>query len=254
MTRCEDNLMRIKLLPLFVLLTLVLAACGNSQSQKSSSTQGVVKSSVCQSALAMASGPLVSTSSREAASWHMDMGPHMRMTPYQPIMPADITRIKAIVQNAHICFDKHQDYHLALHDGYQIFAPNIPQDVYHFANVQSFVEAQTTFDLAHPSALLYQKVTNGYHFVGVMYSAPANTAAEQLNQRIPISIAPWHLHVNFCLPAGDNEQTLFSANSLFGLAGTISTQAQCAKVGGTFYASMYGWMVHIPLFGSVGIG
>jgi len=56
------------------------------------------------------------------------------------------------------------------------------------------------------------------------------------------------------LPAGDTEQTLFNANSLFGLTGTITTQAQCSKLGGTFYASMFGWMVHIPLFGSVSTG
>jgi len=184
----------------------------------------------------------------------MNMGPHMKMTPYQPITTSDVTRMNAIVKNAHVCFDKYQDYHLALQDGYQIFAPNISQDIYHFANVQSFVEAQTTFDLAHPSALLYKKVADGYQFVGVMYSAPANVTTEQLNQRIPLSIVPWHLHVNFCLPAGDTKQTLFNANSLFGLTGTITTQAQCSKVGGTFYPSMYGWMVHIPLFGSVGAG
>ncbi len=130
----------------------------------------------------------------------------------------------------------------------------MPQDIYHFANVQSFVEAQTTFDLAHPSALLYAKSGDGYKFAGVMYSAPADASEGQLNARIPLSVAPWHLHVNFCLPAGNAGQTLFDANSLFGLTGTITTRAQCMKVGGTFYASMYGWMVHIPLFGSVGIG
>jgi hypothetical protein len=246
--------MRIKLLPPCMLLMLVLAACGSNQSQQRSSTQAVAKAPVCQSNLHVVAGTTASTSSQVAASRHMNMGPHMQMTPYQPITTSDITRMKAIVQNAHVCFDKYQDYHLALQDGYQIFAGDIPQDIYHFANVQSFVEAQTTFDLAHPSALLYQKVTDGYKFVGVMYSAPANVTAEQLNQRIPISIAPWHLHVNFCLPAGDTEQTLFNANSLFGLTGTITTRAQCSKVGGTFYSSMYGWMVHIPLFGSVGIG
>jgi len=246
--------MRIKLLPPFILLMLILAACGSNQSQKLSSTKAVVKAPACQSTLPMALGSIVNTSSQVTASRHMNMGPHMKMTPYQLITTSDITRMKAIVQNAHACFDKYQDYRLALQDGYQIFAPTIPQDIYHFANVQSFAEAQTTFDLAHPSALLYQKVAGGYKFVGVMYSAPANVSAEQLNQRIPISIAPWHLHVNFCVPAGDTEQTLFQANSLFGLSGTISTQAQCLKVGGTFYSSMYGWMVHIPLFGSVGVG
>ena len=233
---------------------LVLAACGSNPSQKQSSTQAMVKAPVCQSTLPMVSGTTASASPQVTASRHMNMGPHMKMTPYLPVSVADIAHVKAIVQNAHVCFDKYQDYHVALQDGYRIFAPTIPQDIYHFANVQSFAEAQTSFDLAHPSALLYNKVGDGYQFVGVMYSAPAYVSAEQLNQRIPLSIAPWHLHVNFCLPAGDTEQTLFNANSLFGLAGTISNQAQCSKVGGTFYSSMYGWMVHIPLFGSVGIG
>jgi len=245
--------MRIKLLPLLLLLILVLAACGSNQSQNQSSSQAVTKAPICQSSIPIASSTTASASSQQADPRHMNMGPHMKMTPYQPITSADIARMNAIVQNAHVCFDKYKDYHLALQDGYQIFTPNVPQDIYHFANVQSFVEAQTTFDLAHPSALLYKKVGDGYQFAGVMYSAPANVTAEQLNQRIPLSIAPWHLHVNFCLPAGDREQTLFDANSLFGLAGTITTQAQCAKVGGTFYSSMYGWMVHIPLFGSVSV-
>ena len=246
--------MRIKLLPLLLFLILVLAACGSNQSQNQSSSQAVTKVPICQSSIPIASSTTASASSQQADPRHMNMGPHMKMTPYQPITSADIARMNAIVQNAHVCFDKYKDYHLALQDGFQIFTPNVPQDIYHFANVQSFVEAQTTFDLAHPSALLYTKVGDGYQFAGVMYSAPANVTTEQLNQRIPLSIAPWHLHVNFCLPAGDREQTLFDANSLFGLAGTITTQAQCAKVGGTFYSSMYGWMVHIPLFGSVGAG
>ncbi len=237
--------MRIKLLTLLILLILVLATCGSNPSQNQSSTQAEVKAPVCQSALPMGSGTTASTSSQVTASRHMNMGPHMKMTPYQPITVSDIIYMNAIVQNAHVCFDKYQDYHLALQDGYQIFAPNILQDIYHFANVQSFAEAQTTFDLAHPPALLYNKVADGYQFVGVMYSAPANVTAEQFNQRIPLSIASWHLHVNFCLPAGDTEQALFNANSLFGLTGTISTQAHCSKVGSTFYSSMYaGWDIY----------
>jgi len=253
-TRREGIAMRTKLLAPFILLILLLGACGSNQGQKQSAMQAVIKAPVCQSTLPMESNTTLNTSSQVATSRHMNMGPHMKMTPYQPISPSDITRMQAIVQNAHVCFDRYQDYRLALQDGYQIFAPTIPQDIYHFVNIQSFAEAQTTFDLAHPSALLYDKVAGGYQFVGVMYSAPTNMTEAQLNLRIPISVAPWHLHVNFCLPAGDTEQTLFKANSLFGLTGTISTSAQCSRVGGTFYSSMYGWMVHIPLFGSVGIG
>jgi hypothetical protein len=165
-------------------------------------------------------------------------------------MAADIVRIKAIVQNAHVCFDRYKDYHLALQDGYQIFAPEVVQDVYHFASIENFQNAQNTFDLTHPSALLYKKAVDGYQLVGVMYSAPAGATEDQLNARIPLSVEPWHLHVNICLPSGDTSKSLFDANSLFGLTGSLTTQAQCNKVGGTFYPQMFGWMVHIPLFGS----
>jgi hypothetical protein len=245
--------MRIRFLPVLLLLILVLAACGSNQSQNQTSSHVVAKAPICQSTISIASSTTASTSSQSVAPRHMNMGPHMQMTSFRPATSADMARMKAIMQNAHVCFDKYKDYHLALQDGYQIFAPNVPQDIYHFASVQNFSQAQTTFDLAHPSALLYRKVGDGYQFAGVMYSAPASTTEDQLNQRIPLSIAPWHLHVNFCLPAGDTEQTLFHANSLFGLTGTITTQAQCSKLGGTFYSSMYGWMVHIPLFGSVSV-
>lgn len=60
------------------------------------------------------------------------------------------------------------------------------QDIYHFASVQNFQEAQTTFDLAHPSALLYRAVGKDYQLAGVMYSAPANATEDQLNQDIPV--------------------------------------------------------------------
>jgi hypothetical protein len=246
--------MRTKLLPMLLLLILALAACGSNQSQNQTSSQAVAKAATCQSSIPPGSSSASNATSQLVAPRHMDMGPHMKMTSYRPVAQADMARIEAIVQNAHACFDRYKDYHLALQNGYQIFAPNVPQDIYHFASVQNFSEAQTTFDLAHPSALLYKKVSDGYQFVGVMYSAPANATEDQLHARIPLSVAPWHLHVNICLPAGDAGQTLFNANSLFGLTGTITTQAQCSKVGGTFYASMYGWMVHIPLFGSVGVG
>ncbi len=242
--------MRTNPLPIFLFLMLGIAACGSNQSQNQVSSQQAVKAPICQSTIPMASGTTASASS-QPANRHMNMGPHMKMTSYRPVTSSDMARMNAIVQNAHVCFDRYKDYHLALHDGYQIFAPDVPQDIYHFASAQNFSEAQMTFDLAHPSALLYKKVGDGYRFVGMMYSAPASATEDQLNQRIPLSIAPWHLHVNFCLPAGDTGQTLFHANSLFGLTGTITTHAQCSKLGGTFYSSMYGWMVHIPLFGSV---
>ncbi len=118
----------------------------------------------------------------------------------------------------------------------------MPQDIYHFANVQSFVEAQTTFDLAHPSALLYAKSGDGYKFAGVMYSAPADASEGQLNARIPLSVAPWHLHVNFCLPAGDAGQTLFDANSLFGLPDWYDYDASAVHEGRRHFLCIDVWL------------
>src|SRR5438270_915033 len=255
--------MRSKLLPV-VLLVLFLAACGSqgpavqkpaASSSRSSSTPAL-SSSVCTSstwtapAISDENGANTPGSTAGLVPPHMDMGPHMKMTGFRAPTRTDYNRAMVIMQVAGLCLAKYKDYHLALHDGYQIFAPDVPQDIYHFASVQNFQQAQTTLDLAHPSALLYRPVGKGYELVGVMYSAPANATEEQLNQEIPLSVAPWHLHVNICLPAGDDGRALFPDNSLFGLTGTITTQAQCAKVGGTFYLQMFGWMVHIPLFGN----
>jgi hypothetical protein len=57
----------------------------------------------------------------------------MRMTTIRLATSAEIQRANAIIQNAQICFDKYKDYRVALQDGYQIFAPNVLQDIYHFA-------------------------------------------------------------------------------------------------------------------------
>ena len=41
-----------------------------------------------------------------------------------------------------------------------------------------------------------------------MYTAPYEVIEEELNRRVPLSIARWHLHTNLCLPPdaeGDDE-------------------------------------------------
>ncbi len=145
-----------KLSPFLLILLFVLAACGSNAGQTTTISQAIVKAPTCQSTVSVSvANPSATISS---APRHMDMGPHMKMTSYRPVTAGDVARVEAIAQNAHVCFDKYKDYHLALRDGFQIFTPDVAQDIYHFANVRNFSEAQTTFDLAHPSALLYNKV------------------------------------------------------------------------------------------------
>lgn len=242
--------MRTKLFPL-LLLVFALVGCG-AQTQAAQPAQPTPSQLCASSTWAVPLPPHVPAGAATVATGtavRMKMGPHMKMTAYRKPTAAEVQRAQAIEHMVTTCMAKYKDYRLALRDGYQIFTPDVSQDVYHFASVQSFETAQTTFDPTHPTALLYKKVSSGYQFVGVMFSAPANLTEDQLNQLFPLGVAPWHLHVNICLPAGDSGRTLFPANSPFGLDGWITTRAVCTKVGGTFVPQVFGWMVHIDAFG-----
>ena len=73
--------------------------------------------------------------------------------------------------------------------------PDIPQPEYHFTSYKNgFLEA-FTFDPARPTSLLYKKTSAGYELVGAMYTMPKRASEDQLNVRVPLSIASWHLHI-----------------------------------------------------------
>jgi hypothetical protein len=252
--------MRSKLL-LTVLLLFVLVACGSqsptaqkphpsSARSSSGSLASVCTSSTWAPTLSHEDGANTSRSTASVVPPPMKMGPHMKMTGFRAATQADYNRAMGIMEVAKLCLAKYKDYHLALRDGYQIFTPDVPQDIYHFASVQNFFAAQSRFDPRHPSALLYRPVGSGYQLVGVMFSAPANFSEDQLNQLFPLGIAPWHLHTNICLPQGDMDRALFPAGSQFGLEGSITTEAACTKASGTFFPQMFGWMVHIYPWGN----
>ena len=86
---------------------------------------------------------------------------------------------------------KYKDYHVALNEGYKIFLPNVAQPEYHFTNYgHGFLEA-FAFDPGRPTSLLYKKTTDGYELVGAMYTMPKRANEEQLNDRVPLSVATW---------------------------------------------------------------
>ena len=120
----------------------------------------------------------------------------MRMTSARPASAADQQRANEIVQKLRAGIEKYKDYHVALDEGYKIFLPNIPQPEYHFTNyANGFLEA-FTFDPARPTSLLYKKTATGYELVGAMYTMPKRATEEELNERVPLSMATWHLHTN----------------------------------------------------------
>ena len=179
---------------------------------------------------------------------HMGMGPHMKMTELRQAKPGDAARAQQIVDTARKVAEKYQDYHVALSEGFRIFLPNVPQSMYHFTNMNWAREARVSFNPDHPTSLLYEKHGDGYKLIGVMYTAPKNFTEEDLDARIPLSIAQWHEHVNLCVtPAGERAKML-EPHSQFGLRGSISTQAACDAAGGTFHPVVFNWMVHVYPF------
>jgi len=179
----------------------------------------------------------------DMAHMHHGDAPHMHMTAARPQTAADVERANEIVKELRAGIEKYRDYHVALNDGYKIFAPKVPQPEYHFTNyTNGFLEA-FTFDPARPTSLLYKKTVDGYELVGAMYTMPKRASEEQLNQRVPLSIATWHLHTNLCLPPLRQMKT--ADWTKFGLQGSITTQEACDAAGGRFHPVVLGWMVHV---------
>ena len=88
----------------------------------------------------------------------------------------------------------------------------------------------------------------GYKLVGVMYTAPYRASEEELNRRVPLSIARWHLHTNLCLPPAGGKADVLGTSAKFGLQGSIITAQACGEAGGTFLPHIFGWMVHVYPF------
>lgn len=181
---------------------------------------------------------------RDMTPGHQDAhSAHMTMTAMREQTPEDVERAKQIVAQLRAGIEKYRDYHVALNDGFRIFLPNVPQPEYHFTSYRNgFLEA-FTFDPARPTSLLYRKTGGGYELVGAMYTMPKRASEEQLNERVPLSVAMWHLHTNLCMPP--RAQLRNADWNKFGLKGSISTQDACNAAGGRFRPSIFGWMVHV---------
>jgi hypothetical protein len=179
---------------------------------------------------------------------HMDMGPHMKMTALRETQPGDEEKADKVAEAARKVAEKYRDYKVALADGYKIFLPRVPQKQYHFTNYYYGFEAAMRFDPDHPTSLLFEKHGDDYKLIGVMYTAPKNSTEDQLNARIPLSIAQWHAHINMCIPPDDRKSELWGPHPKFGLAGSISTRQECEAEGGRFMPQIFGWMVHVYPF------
>jgi hypothetical protein len=177
---------------------------------------------------------------------HQHMGPHMKMSAKRPSTPEDWAKADEVVTELREGIEKYKDYKVALADGFEPFLPNLPQPMYHFTSARNGFLESFTFDASRPTSLLYKKTASGYELIGAMYTMPVRATEEELNERIPLSIAQWHLHTNLCMPkVGQVQHADFTK---FGLMGSITTKASCDANGGRFYPILFGWMVHVYPF------
>ena len=196
--------------------------------------------------------PEAAKSANEAMSkldMNMNRNPHMFMTELQPKSSDDDRRAEEILDILRRSISKYKDYKVALSDGYQIFLPKLPQQQYHFTNYHYAFTAAFLFNPAHPTSLLYRKTTDGYELLGAMFTAPKNATEQQLNERVPLSIARWHEHVNLCMPPKGTPVSQVDWKQ-FGLGGSIATQQRCAQAAGRWIPQIFGWMVHVYPFES----
>lgn len=174
------------------------------------------------------------------------MHDHMCLTPLRPRQPGDEERARAIVSEVRAAVEKYRDYRKALADGFQIANPGVVQPQYHFNNAANVRLADTQFDPARPSSLLYYRTpTQHYVLEGVMYTDSTSATEDELNGRIPLSIARWHLHTNFCAAPADKVKQYHGDHPKFGMFGSIHTETACKAEGGTFMPVLFSWMTHV---------
>jgi hypothetical protein len=181
------------------------------------------------------------------------VGGHIEMTRLRPLQPGDSARAAQVVAALRTGLEKYKDVKVAEANGFKPFAPNAKaQAVIHYTNTMSSLREAFFFRPADPSSLLYQRQANGtMKLVGAMYHMPESASLGQLDKRIPLSVARWHLHTNLCVPQRAAPQRWLEERSgkpLFGPESPIVTRKECDLVGGRFYSHLFGWMVHVMPF------
>lgn len=182
-----------------------------------------------------------------------NMMKHMELTPTRPPTRDDSVRATRVVAELKQGIAKYQDTAAAVAAGFKMFLPDLKtQKVFHFTNYgQAFKEA-FRFNPAEPTSLLYERRSDGkLHLVGAMYTLGKNASLDRLNDRVPLSIARWHKHVNWCLPKkGDQARWSEQKNGkpLFGPESPVATKAECDAIKGDFHPNVFGWMLHANVF------
>ena len=184
---------------------------------------------------------------------------HLELSPARRGTRDDSLRASRVVSRLRLALEKYGDTTAAVADGYRMFAPQIKQQrVFHFTSYRHAFMEGFRFDPEKPASLLYTKDASGrFKLIGAMYTAPKRMSVDKLDERVPLSIARWHKHVKWCVPRRGQASRWFETREgkpIFGPESPIDTKAACDEVGGLFFASPLGWMVHANVFAGDDLG
>jgi hypothetical protein len=194
-------------------------------------------------AVAMSGGPEIEHDMHMGDMRNMSL--HMAFTDLRPANDGDQARAAVLVTDLQHALAKYQDYHVAEADGFKPFHPEFKQKMVHFTKNWNGLKAEFEFQPTEPTSLLYEPTPDGgYKLIGAMYTDRKNARVDQLDQRVPLSVARWHRHINLCFPAKSTEMKTADWTK-FGFNGSIATKQACDAAGGRFFPQVFGWMVHV---------
>lgn len=179
----------------------------------------------------------------------MDSDPHVYTTVLRSSTPGDAQRAEEILDILRRSMTKYKDYRVAVADGYQPFMLKTEQRLYWFISDRNAYASAYEFNPGHPTSLLYKKSKGTFELEGAVFTAPKTATESQLNDRVPLSVARWHEHVNLCVPPKRTAAQRADAKR-FGLDGLIVSQDACAGAGGRWVQQVFGWMVAVFPFES----
>jgi carboxymethylenebutenolidase len=184
-----------------------------------------------------------------------DTEAHLRWNPAQAATAEDSTRADLLLIAMRAALLKYADVRVARGDGFIELPGRAKTHAMHHLSNWAWARAEARrFDPAKPASLLYREKADGtLALVGAMYTAPASATPAELDRRVPVGVAHWHQHADWCTPpTGSAAQWLATQNGLplYGPRSPITTRGACEATGGAFYPRVYGWMVHVTLVGS----
>ena len=68
-------------------------------------------------------------------------------------------------------------------------------------------------DQKKADAVVEAKTPDGYKLVGAMHTDRVEATEEEIDDRIPLSVARWHQHINFCKAPGSQKAAYFGPDA-----------------------------------------